>query len=125
MDDALVSPIRKLDERRKANSIWGSDERIELRRIRLDATRVEQGFKGNPIGVPTLLLGGAFVTSAAIARRRIRLTTQQPIQTLYDVIGAAGNPPHDQSYNPAATAIILLVLSWAVVPPIVCAACIN
>ena len=163
--NTLVSHIRKLYERREANSIWGSDEHIKLRRARLDATRVEQGFKGNPIGIPTFLLGGAFVTSAAsavtnlvsnavrndvllivigvffallllglswvalysaaVARRRIRLTTQQPIQALYDVIGAAGNPPRDQSYNYAAIAIILLILSWVVVPPIVWAVFIN
>jgi len=163
--NTLVSHIRKLYERREANSIWGSDEHIKLRRARLDATRVEQGFKGNPIGIPTFLLGGAFVTSAAsavtnlvsnavrndvllivigvffallllglswvalysaaVARRRIRLTTQQPIQALYDVIGAAGNPPRDQSYNFAAIAIILLILSWVVVPPIVWAVFIN
>jgi len=164
--NTLVSHIRKLYERREANSIWGSDEHIELRRARLDATRVEQGLKENPIGVSTFLLGGAFVSSAAnavtshlvsnavdndvllividvffallllglswtvlysaaVARRRIRLTTQQPIQALYDAIGAAGNPPRDQSYHFAAIAIILLILSWVVVHPIVWAVFIN
>jgi hypothetical protein len=157
--NTLVTHIRKLYERREANSIWGSDEHSMLRRARLDATRVEQGFKGNPVGIPTFLLGGAFVTtaastitnlirsaldndilliglgvvfallllalswaalySAAVARRRIRLTTQQPIQVLYDVIGAAGDPPKDQSYNFAVIAIVLLILSWVVVPPVV------
>lgn len=157
--NSLVTHIRKLYERREANSIWGSDEHIKLRRARIDATRVEHGFKGNPVGIPTFLLGGAFVTtaasaitnlvsnalkndvlllivgivfamlllalswaalySAAVARRRIRLTTQQPMRALWDVIGAAGNPPRDQSYNFAVIAIILLVLSWVVIPPIV------
>lgn len=157
--NSLVTHIRKLYERREANSIWGSDEHIKLRRARIDAIRVEQGFKGNPVGIPTFLLGGAFVTtaasaitnlvesaidndallvivgvvfallllglswaalySAAVARRRIRLTTQQPMQALWDVIGAAGNPPRDQSYNFAVIAIVLLVLSWVVIPPVV------
>ena len=156
--NALVTNIRKLYKRREANSIWGSAEHLILRRARLDATRVEQGFKGNPVGIPTFLLGGAFVTSAAsglvslvrtaiendlvlvivgvvfavillalswaalysaaVARRRIRLTTQQPIRALYDIIGAAGNPPRDQSYNFALVAIVLMLLSFVVVPPI-------
>lgn len=157
--NTLVTSVRKLYERREANAIWGSDEHVKLRRARLDAERVEEGFKGNPVGIPTFLLGGAFVTSAAsgivnlvssavdntpllivigvvfvllllalswaalyaaaVARRRIRLTTQQPVQALYDVIGAAGNPPRDHSYNFAVIAIVLMVLSWVVIPPIV------
>ncbi len=163
--NTLVTHIRKLYERREANAIWGSDEHLMLRRARLDATRVEQGFKGNPVGIPTFLLGGAFITtaasavtnlvtsafendvllivigvvfallllglswaalySAAVARRRIRLTTDQPIKVLYDIVGAAGNPPRDQSYNFAIIAIILLILSWVVVPPIVYAVFIR
>lgn len=163
--NTLVTHLRKLYERREANAIWGSDEHLMLRRARLDATRVEQGFKGNPVGIPTFLLGGAFITtaasavtnlvtsafendvllivigvvfallllglswaalySAAVARRRIRLTTDQPIKVLYDIVGAAGNPPRDQSYNFAIIAIVLLILSWVVVPPIVYAVFIR
>lgn len=129
-----------------------------LRRARINAEQVEQGFKGNPVGVPTFLLGGAILSTilstivslvsaaldttlgvviagivvvlllgslswaalyaAAVARRRIRLTTDQPIQALYDTIGAAGNPPRDQSYNFAVIAIVLLVLAVVVVPPL-------
>jgi len=35
---------------------------------------------------------------------------------LYEAIGAAGNPPRDQSYNFAAYAIVLIVLGIIVVP---------
>ncbi len=155
----LVTNIRKLYERREANSIWGSPAHILLRRSRINAVQVEQGFKGNPLGVPAFLLGGAFLStilsgvgqlaasalrssigapilgavavlllgalswaaiySAAVARRRIRLTTDQPIQALYDAIGAAGSPPRDQSYNFAVIAIVLMLLAVFVVPPII------
>ena len=154
----LVTNIRKLYERREANSIWGSPAHIMLRRARINAVQVEHGFKGNPIGVPAFLLGGAFLStilsaianavvsalddsitaaivgvvavlvlaalswaaiySAAVARRRIRLTTDQPVQALYDAIGAAGDPPRDQSYNFAVVAIALMVLAVVVVPPV-------
>lgn len=156
--NGLVTNIRKLYERREANSIWGSPAHVMLRRARINAVQVEQGFKGNPIGVPTFLLGGAFISTifsavanavgqalnnavgaivvgvvvvillaalswaaiyaAAVARRRIRLTTDQPVQALYDAIGAAGNPPRDQSYNFAVIAIVLMVLAVVVIPPI-------
>jgi hypothetical protein len=154
--NSLVTNVRKLYERREANAEWGSDEHRMLRRARINAVQVEQGFKGNPVGLPTFLLGGAFLTtvisgiqslvrsalgttigvvafsvvlllvllalawvalySAAVARRRIRLSTDQPLRALYETIGACGKPPKDQSYNFAIYAIVLLVLAWIVVP---------
>jgi len=57
--------------------------------------------------------------AAGVARRRIRLSTEQPARALWETIGAAGKPPRDESYNFAAYAIVLLVLSWIVVPIIV------
>jgi hypothetical protein len=54
--------------------------------------------------------------SAGVARRRIRLSTDQPMKALWETIGAAGNPPRDESYNFAVYAIILLVLAWIVIP---------
>jgi hypothetical protein len=152
----LASDIRKLYERREANSIWGSPAHVELRRGRINAVQVEQGLKSNPIGVPGFLLGGAVlsglfsaiaealssaITSAAgrvvfgivvgllmlslswvtiyaasIARRRIRLTTQQPVQALWDTIGAAGDPPRDHSYQFALLAVALLVVAALAIP---------
>lgn len=154
--NSLVTSIRKLYERREANSVWGSPEHVMLRRARLDASRVEAGFKGNPLGIPTFLLGGAVLSgfvsvingflqwafrpgvgilvfaaifcvlffglawaslySAGVARRRIRLSTEQPMKALWETIGAAGEPPHDESYNFAVYSIVLLVLSLVVVP---------
>lgn len=54
--------------------------------------------------------------SAGVSRRRIRLSTDQPIKALWETIGATGRPPRDESYNFAVYAIVLLVLSWIVVP---------
>lgn len=154
--NTLVTAIRKLYERREANAVWGSADHRSLRRARIDAAQVEQGFKANPLGLPTFLLGGAFISglasglqgavrsalsnrigviatgigvtlvlvalawivlyAAAVARRRIHLSTDQPMNALWDTIGAAGAPPKDQSYNFAIYAIALTVLAWVVIP---------
>ncbi len=55
----VASAIRKLYERREANSIWGSPAHVLLRRARINAVQVEQGLRSNPVGVPGFLLGGA------------------------------------------------------------------
>jgi len=154
----LVTRLRKLYERREANSVWGSPEHMMLRRARINAVQVEQGYKGNQLGIPAFLLGGAILSSAVtalraffiwafsgivgaivftvvfglvfatlawaamhaagVARRRIRLSTEQPIKALFETIGACGNPPEDDSYNFAAYAIVLLVLAWILVPAV-------
>jgi hypothetical protein len=54
--------------------------------------------------------------SAGVARRRIRLSTDQPMRALWETIGAAGKPPRDESYNFAVYAIVLLLLAWIVIP---------
>jgi hypothetical protein len=148
--------VRKLYEQREASCEWGSAEHHMLRRARINAAQVETGLKGTALGLPTFLLGGAFVgtllsglggaaqaalsnrvgvvvfavvlllvlfslswaaiISAAVARRRIRLSVEQPAKALWETIGAAGNPPRDQSYNFAVYAIVLAVLAVIVVP---------
>jgi len=71
------------------------------------------------LGFITVFVLGALswvaLFSAGVARRRIRLSTDQPMKALWETIGAAGKPPRDESYNFAAYAIILLVLAWIVV----------
>ena len=54
--------------------------------------------------------------SASVARRRISIAVEQPLEALWETIGNAGRPPRDDSYNFAVYAIVLLVLSWIVVP---------
>ena len=152
----LLGRICGLYERREANSDWSTREHAMLRRARLDARRVQAGMSGKALGLPTFLLGGAFLGSiasalqsvaraaldsragvivlsaivtgilaalswvalysAGVARRPIRLSTDQPVKALWETIGAAGKPPRDESYNFAAYAIALLLLSWIVIP---------
>jgi hypothetical protein len=56
---------------------------------------------------------------AAMASRRIRLATRGPLQTLWDVIGSAGQPPRDQSRKFAVVAIVLTTLAWFVFPAVI------
>jgi hypothetical protein len=74
---------------------------------------------GVALGLVMLGLSWVALYAASVARRRIRLTTQQPVQVLYDVIGAAGKPPHDQSYLFALLAIVLLLLAALAIPVVV------
>jgi hypothetical protein len=152
----LASDIRKLYERREANSIWGSPAHVALRRSRINAVQVEHGLRSNPVGVPGFLLGGAVLSgmfsaigsafsnaidsgtsrivfgavviglmlslswvavyAASIARRRIRLTTEQPVSALWDTIGAAGDPPRDHSYHFVLIALVLLAVAALAIP---------
>jgi hypothetical protein len=66
-----------------------------------------------------LALAWIALYAASIARRRIRLTTQQPVSVLYDVLGAAGNPPRDRSYQFAALAIFFMLLAALAIPVVV------
>lgn len=61
--NGLITKLRKLYERREANSIWASDEHRMLRRARINAIQVEQGFKSKQLGLPSFLLGGAILSS--------------------------------------------------------------
>ena len=53
---------------------------------------------------------------AAMASRRIRLATRAPLCALWDAVGGAGKPPHDQSRKFALVAIVVTTLTWFVVP---------
>ncbi len=58
----LAGNIRGLYERREANSVWGSEEHLLLRRARINAVQVERGLRSNPVGLPGFLLGGAVLS---------------------------------------------------------------
>ena len=130
--NTLVTTIRRLYQRREANAPWEAMS-TTCSAERLDTAGVEAGLKTNPIGLPTFLLGGAFLSgifsglqglgraaignrvlvvivalaivavlaslawvalyAAGVARRRIRLSTDQPMHALWDAVGAAGDPP--------------------------------
>jgi hypothetical protein len=63
-------------------------------RARLDAERVATTYKGNPIGVPTFLLGGAVISGAASGLRVVaqaavgsRLAAGLAVATAFIVLG--------------------------------------
>ncbi len=53
---------------------------------------------------------------AAVARRRINLTLDQPLQALWETIGWCGRPPKDTSRTLAAVAIALTFAGWLLIP---------
>lgn len=97
--NTLITRIRKLYERREANAAWGTDEHHMLRRARINATQVEQGFKGSTLGLPTFLLGGAFLTTILSAiQNLLRNAIKSGLATV-----AFG----------AALVIVLAAIAWA------------
>lgn len=66
-----------------------------------------------------LLFGGlawVFLRGAAVARRRIRLTVEEPSKALWETIGGAGGPPTDDSRMIALVAIVLTSIGWLLIP---------
>lgn len=61
---------------------------------------------------------GAYVVlkGAAVAHRRIDMTTDKPAAALYETIGRAGKPPNDKSGTFAVISIILLSVAVLLVP---------
>jgi hypothetical protein len=58
---------------------------------------------------------------AAVAHRRARLILHEPLEALWETIGAAGEPPRDESMTFATVGILLTALAWFVTPAIVAA----
>jgi hypothetical protein len=63
------------------------------------------------VGVSWVILRGA-----ALASRRIRLSTRAPLQDLWQAVGNCGTPPKDHSRKFAIVAISLTVGAWVVLP---------
>lgn len=61
-------------------------------------------------------LSSVLLSAASVAHRRCRLITGQPLAALWEVVGHAGGPPHDNSQPFALLAIVLSALVWIVVP---------
>ena len=100
--------------------------------IVLTLVRVIQGLDLSSwwVATVTLLVGGLIVwlisavilRGAAMASRRIRMATTAPLAALWEVVGAAGGPPRDQSRKFAIIAIVLTTFAWVVVPAAVAVA---
>lgn len=153
---SVINNLSNLYGRREVSSLHGDPDGILLARARAQVDRIGGGYKGNPLGFPTFILGGAFLSTivgslqgfilsavdalvgqiililalfglmlgaswaflkgAAIARRRIKLTTDQPMEALYQTIGRCGRPPQDQARVFALLALILMAIAWIAVP---------
>ena len=156
---SLAGEIRGLYQAREANAVPGTTEHRMLRRARLQAVNIEEGYGAAKLGVPGFLLTGAalstsfavlrnalgsvfestlgtvlisltlglvvftlawgFVYGAAVARRRIRLSTDGPIRALWEAVGACGDAPRDHSLGLAVVAILLLIVAWLAVPVLI------
>jgi hypothetical protein len=65
-------------------------------------------------GVAWVILQGA-----AVAHRRSRLMMHEPLDALWETIGACGNPPRDDSLTFATIGILLTAVAWLVTPAVV------
>jgi hypothetical protein len=67
------------------------------------------------------LVGVAYgvIRGAAIARRRIKMTLDEPLRILWDVVGAAGSPPRDQAVAFALISLLVMLVAAVAVPVIV------
>jgi hypothetical protein len=54
--------------------------------------------------------------AAGIARRRTHIALDAPLRALWETIGAAGNPPKDESRSFATYAVLILVATLVIVP---------
>ena len=67
----LANGIRNLYVRRLAWCAPDDPSRLPLLRARLDAEKVSATYQGNPIGIPTFVLGGAVISGLASGLRII------------------------------------------------------
>ena len=66
------------------------------------------------VGIAWIVLRGT-----ALAASRIRVALREPLQAVWDDVGSCGGPPRDKSSRFAATAIVLAVGVWIVLPGLV------
>jgi hypothetical protein len=63
-----------------------------------------------------LFISWVILRGAAMASRRIRLASTEPLAALWKTIGWCGQPTRNQSKKLAFVAIALTVLAWIVLP---------
>lgn len=59
----LIERVHQLYQIREANAPWGSTEHHMLRRSRLQMATIAGNLEGNQLGLPSFLLGGAFIST--------------------------------------------------------------
>ncbi len=90
-----------------------------LGRVVLDALSPTRTFAVIATVIAFVVVAGAawiILQGSAVARRRIRLTVEQPLSALWETIGRCGRPPRDQAREFAFYAILLTALGWIVIP---------
>ncbi len=68
------------------------------------------------LGLLIAALAWVVLRGAAVARRRIHLTTDGPLEGLWKAIGRCGSPPKDPSRIIALIAIVLALIPWVLIP---------
>jgi hypothetical protein len=75
------------------------------------------------LGVAAALIFAAvawiILQGAAVAHRRSQLMLHEPLDALWETIGACGNPPRDDSMTFATIGILLTAVAWFATPAIV------
>ncbi|MEM8923175.1 MAG: hypothetical protein AAGD35_06705 [Actinomycetota bacterium] len=61
----VADRLLRLYARREANAASDDPQRRLLTRARIDMARLSPGFKRNPLGIPTFLVGGAVISTLA------------------------------------------------------------
>jgi hypothetical protein len=74
------------------------------------------GLAGALIGV---VISWIVLRGTAMASRRIRLSTRDPLGAVWESVGNCGRPPKDKSRTFAFVAITLTVGAWIVLPTLV------
>ncbi|MEY2431012.1 MAG: hypothetical protein QOC92_737 [Acidimicrobiaceae bacterium] len=92
----VVDAIRNIYTRRLAWCRPDDPSRMPMIRARLDSERVASTYKGNPIGVPTFLLGGAVISGLASGFRVVaqaavgsQLAATLAVATAFLVLGGS------------------------------------
>lgn len=93
----VINDLANLYARREANCTVNDPSLVMLARARIHAERLAPGFRRNPLGVPTFLLGGAIVSSALSALQQFLVSSLDSIVlriavtvVLYGLILSAG-----------------------------------
>jgi hypothetical protein len=58
------------------------------------------------------------IRGAGIGRRRIKMALDQPLEILWDTVGAAGDPPKDQAKTFALMSLVIMAVAAVAVPVI-------
>jgi hypothetical protein len=74
------------------------------------------GLVGVAIGVG---LSWIVLRGSAMASKRIRLSTREPLQSVWDSVGSCGRPPRDGTRKFATISIVLMASVWVVLPALV------